>query len=237
VLPQPVGDQHRIEIGRFPPRRLVATPVKGAMVGAAERHRELIADPAPQGSRLHESEVMGIARSPPAQQARLRRHELQMGAIAIAARLAQREGTLVDMPGNGVVHRRQLGLRRSGRLERCDRDLFTRSRLAPASVRREGRFLGSAEFYTGPQGGHQLGTTRRLRGFRVTVGDIWRRGQGDLPILPKLGHSGREGRLHDGGVDISQGVLGPKCTLCPGSGLVRRGEAIEFTKEPVAQHG
>ena len=68
------------------------------MVGTAERHRELIADPAAQGPWLHKSEVVGVARLAPAQQAWLRRHELQMGAIAVAARLAQWEGTLVDMP-------------------------------------------------------------------------------------------------------------------------------------------
>jgi hypothetical protein len=34
--------------------------------GGAPLHRELIADPAAQGPRLHESEVMGVARLPPA---------------------------------------------------------------------------------------------------------------------------------------------------------------------------
>jgi hypothetical protein len=60
MLPQPLGDHHRVEIGGLPPRRLVTAPVKGTMVGAAERHRELIADPAPEGPWLHESEVMGV---------------------------------------------------------------------------------------------------------------------------------------------------------------------------------
>jgi hypothetical protein len=58
------------------------------MVGAA-------ADPTAQSPWLHESEVVGVARLPPTEEAWLRRHELQMGAIAIAARLAQRQGTLV----------------------------------------------------------------------------------------------------------------------------------------------
>jgi hypothetical protein len=68
VLPQPVRHRHRVDVRGLPPRRLIAVPVKGAMVGAAERHRELIADPAAQGPRLHESEVMGVARLPPAEQ-------------------------------------------------------------------------------------------------------------------------------------------------------------------------
>jgi hypothetical protein len=78
-------------------------PVKGTMMGAAERDRELIADPAAQSLGLHESQVMGVARLPPAHEAWLRSHELQMGAVAIAARFAQRKGGFVDMPEDGVV--------------------------------------------------------------------------------------------------------------------------------------
>jgi hypothetical protein len=40
---------------------------------------------------------MNLARLPPAQKARLRRHELQMGTIAIAVRLAQGKRAFVDM--------------------------------------------------------------------------------------------------------------------------------------------
>jgi hypothetical protein len=118
-------------------------PVKGTMMSAAERDRELIADPSTQSLGLHESQVMGVARLPPAQKAGLRRHELQMGTIAIAARLAQGKRAFVNMPENGVVHRRQLGQRWRGRLRR-DR---WRPPLAPAPVRREGRVLGRAEFH------------------------------------------------------------------------------------------
>jgi hypothetical protein len=68
------------------------------MMSAAQRHRELIADPAGQGAWLHEPEVMGIARLPPTEQAWLRCHELEMDAIAVTARLVQREGAFIDMP-------------------------------------------------------------------------------------------------------------------------------------------
>jgi hypothetical protein len=84
------------------------------MMGAAERDRELIADPSTQSLGLHESQVVGVARL---QKAGLRRHELQMGTIAIAARLAQGKRAFVDMPQNGVVHRRaemERRLRRDG---------------------------------------------------------------------------------------------------------------------------
>jgi hypothetical protein len=105
VLPQPLSNHHRVEVGGLPPRRLVATAVKGAMVGAAQRHRELVADPTAQGAWLHESEVVGVTRLPPTKEAGLRRQELQMGAIAVAARFAQREGALVDMANSGFEWR------------------------------------------------------------------------------------------------------------------------------------
>jgi hypothetical protein len=109
-------------------------------------------------------------------------------------------------------------------------------RLAPAPVRREGHFLGSAEFYTGAQSGHQLGAARRRCGrfgrIMVHLGSPGQEG-----TVGKLCHPGRERRLHDSGVDIPQGILGAKGTLRPPSGLVLRGKATEFGQEPVAQRG
>jgi hypothetical protein len=96
-LPQPVRNRPGVEAGGRPPRRLVAVPVKGTMMGATERDCELIADPAAQGLALHDSQAMGVARLPPAHEAWLRSHELQMGTIAVAARLAQGKE-------NGVIH-------------------------------------------------------------------------------------------------------------------------------------
>ena len=101
MLPQPVRNRHCVDAGGRPPRRLVAMPVKGTMMGAAERDRELIADPSTQSLGLHESQVMGVARLPPAKKAGLQRHELQMGTIAIAARLAQGKRAFVDMTNTG----------------------------------------------------------------------------------------------------------------------------------------
>ena len=75
------------------------------MVSAAERHRILVADFAAQGARLHEAQVMRLGGLPLAPKTWLRGHELQMGAIAVAARLAQREGALVDMANNGCEWR------------------------------------------------------------------------------------------------------------------------------------
>ena len=74
------------------------------MVDTTKRNRELVADPAAQRPRLCKPQMMGVGRSASAQQARLRCHELQVRAIAIAARFAQRKSAFIDMPGNGVVH-------------------------------------------------------------------------------------------------------------------------------------
>ena len=71
------------------------------VVGAAERDRIFVANFAAQGSRLHEAQVMRLGGLPLAPKAWLRRHELQMGTIAVAARLAQRKRALVDMANNG----------------------------------------------------------------------------------------------------------------------------------------
>jgi hypothetical protein len=43
--------------------------------------------------------------------------------------------------------------------------------------------------------------------FRRTLAGFRRRG--GFAILSKLGHPRHEGRLHDGGIDIPQSVLGP----------------------------
>ena len=48
VLPQPLGNHRGVDAGGRPPRHLIAVPVNGAMVGAAERNGEFVADPAPQ---------------------------------------------------------------------------------------------------------------------------------------------------------------------------------------------
>jgi hypothetical protein len=80
-------------------------PVNLTMMGAAEWHRELVADFPAQGSWLHESKVVSHGRLPFAEKARLRRHELQMHPIAVTARLAQGQSALVDMANNGCEWR------------------------------------------------------------------------------------------------------------------------------------
>jgi hypothetical protein len=74
------------------------------MVDTTKRNRELVADPPAQRPRLCKSQMVGVGRPAPAQQARLRCHELQMRTIAIAARFTQRESAFINRPGNGIVH-------------------------------------------------------------------------------------------------------------------------------------
>ena len=76
------------------------------MVDATKRNRELVADPPAQCPRLCKPQMVGVGRPPPAQQARLRCHELQVSAIPITSRFAQREGSFIDMPTNGYPGRR-----------------------------------------------------------------------------------------------------------------------------------
>src|ERR1700728_2136027 len=88
-FPQLSGDGDRIKLHRFPPCRFVATAMEDTMVGSAKGHCELVADPAAQRTWLGKSQMVGVRRSSSAEQARLRRHELKMRAIAVAARFAE----------------------------------------------------------------------------------------------------------------------------------------------------
>jgi hypothetical protein len=95
------------------------------MMGAAERDRKLVADPTPQGARLHEPQVMRVRGTASAHEAGLPSNELEMRAIPVAARFIQRERAFVDMPGNGIVHPllslRNCGSRLNHSVNRCQR--------------------------------------------------------------------------------------------------------------------
>jgi hypothetical protein len=104
VLPQLSGTSNRVDLGRFPPLRFIASTMEDTMVRTAKGHCELVADPAAQGARLCESQVMRVRRPASAQQAWLRGYELQVRTITISARFAQCERALVDVPGSGIVY-------------------------------------------------------------------------------------------------------------------------------------
>ena len=94
-LPEFLRDSDWINPILFPPLWLIAAAVQGAMVRAAERHGELIAHSSTKGGWLRKPEVMGIRRSPFAKETWLRGHELKMRAVAVAARLFQRQHALI----------------------------------------------------------------------------------------------------------------------------------------------
>jgi hypothetical protein len=61
-----------------------------SVMGSAQRYRELIADLSPHGAGLCEPQMVGVRGTSPANQTRLRRHEFEVGFVAMATRLADR---------------------------------------------------------------------------------------------------------------------------------------------------
>jgi hypothetical protein len=77
-------------------QKLISLPwrCKRVVVVTTQRHRELIADLAPQRSWLSKFEMVGIARRPLTDLARLRGDECEMGLASSADRLAYRRDHL-----------------------------------------------------------------------------------------------------------------------------------------------
>jgi hypothetical protein len=96
--PKLISDGHRVDAKSRLPGRFVSGAMRFAMVGAAERHRELVTDLAPHGAGLRKSQMMGVGWLPAAQQARERGNPLKMGLAAPAWR-AHGDGAR----GHGVV--------------------------------------------------------------------------------------------------------------------------------------
>jgi hypothetical protein len=84
-------DLYRLYVGALPPFLFVAGAMQIAVVDAAQRHCELIANLAAKCARLSKLDVMGIGRTPVTDQARLRAHEVSMRFIAFADRLYERD--------------------------------------------------------------------------------------------------------------------------------------------------
>ena len=98
LLPECSGNGKRIDLKTGPPRQLVAGLVQLSMMAAAKRNGEFIAYLAANGARLSKSQVVGIARLAPANHARLRCDEVEMGAVANPLGLRDSEGAFVDAP-------------------------------------------------------------------------------------------------------------------------------------------
>jgi hypothetical protein len=94
-LPELSRDPQRVDRVLRPPRHFVCTQVEFAVMNAAERHGELVADLAPERGRLGEPKMMRIGRLSPTHEARLRRNERPMIFVTLAPCLAEREiGTI-----------------------------------------------------------------------------------------------------------------------------------------------
>ena len=72
----------------LPPQRFVARAVEGAVVGAAERDRELIADLAAERPALGKAQVVRVAGLAAAHEAGPGGDELEVGVVAVAARVS-----------------------------------------------------------------------------------------------------------------------------------------------------
>jgi hypothetical protein len=96
LLPQLAGGRERIDAGSLPPRPLIAGAAHCAVMGAAERNRELVAGLAAECRRLHLAQVMRVGWLAAPDEAGLLRHEPQVVAVAVAARRGDRQRALVD---------------------------------------------------------------------------------------------------------------------------------------------
>jgi hypothetical protein len=103
---RPCGS-HRVDALCAPPNAFIAGAVKFAMMAAAQRHGELVADLEAETPGLGKAHMMGIARLPATDQAGLPGDKAEVGLVAVAAQLGEGQHALVD----------------SGRFDRCRRGL------------------------------------------------------------------------------------------------------------------
>jgi len=96
VAPQLASDFDRIDTNLHPPCAFIASAMNLSMMESAQGSNEFIAHLAAEGVRLHEAKVMGIRRGPPTYETSLLCDEPKMILVSVAARLGDREGTLVN---------------------------------------------------------------------------------------------------------------------------------------------
>ena len=159
-------------------------------MGPAQGHHEFIADPASESPRLHKSQMVGVRGPARAHETRLRRHELEMLAVAVAPRFAQSECAFVDVPGNGIIHPLvsacswRTGLNLSHNRYRHSRghvparppSAGTSSTAAKVSLGPAASFV--VKFNAGAECSQQRDTARRVLSFRKFLRELalWRRG-------------------------------------------------------------
>ena len=99
VSPKLVSGGERIDAGLFPPCEFVARAVNFAMMHAAERDNELVADLTPECTLLREPKMMRVRRLAPADQAWALGYPLDVNFIAKPPRLRQGQRAFVNPRG------------------------------------------------------------------------------------------------------------------------------------------
>ena len=89
--PQRPGRARRIESEFPPPSGFITMTMELAMMCPAERHRELVADLAPERTRLREAQMVGIRRAPAANQTWLLDHVTHVLPVTNAALFRKRQ--------------------------------------------------------------------------------------------------------------------------------------------------
>ena len=98
LQPQHPGLGEGIDACFAPPSRFIAMAMQFAVMAAAERDGELVADLAAERPALGKAQMMGIAGLAAAEEARLLGDEADMLAIADAPRLGMGQHGFVDRP-------------------------------------------------------------------------------------------------------------------------------------------
>src|SRR5262249_25889587 len=98
-LPELSGDLDRIDPSRFPPQRLVARAVELAVVQAAERNGEFVADLPAEGEPLGKPHMVRLGGLAPANEAGSGSDVLEMSLIPKAPDFPEDEDALVDPAG------------------------------------------------------------------------------------------------------------------------------------------
>jgi hypothetical protein len=94
ALPKRYGNRNGIDVDTRPPCRLIAVPVKLAVVEPTYRNRELIAHLTAQCTRLRKAKMMRIGGFAAAHDARLFGHKFAVVLVAQANRFTYREGAV-----------------------------------------------------------------------------------------------------------------------------------------------
>jgi len=97
LLRKPLGNWQGIDVEALPPGQLIARLMQLAMMTAAERYGELIADFETERSGLGKAQVMRIGRLPAAHETGLRGHESQMGFVTQPFGLSYGQNAFIDL--------------------------------------------------------------------------------------------------------------------------------------------